>query len=178
MKQDIFTIKAVQAKGYDIKELIKLDDSEIDKLTLPVKLIQSIKEYKMRGGKTSKEIAEEIAQIMIQESPVLENITVDEAANEYKMNTDEQQAVIDEINESVVIPDDEVAIVRVESSQEDISIIVSALKEKEFKSFAPFLKHLKTAVPAQILSAVDGATVNELIESRIAEVKSNSESTK
>lgn len=178
MKQDLFAIKAVQAKGYDIQELIKLDDPELDALPLPVKLIQAVKEYKLRGGKTSSQIAEEIAQIMVEESPVLENTTVDVAAAQYKTNTEEQQAIIEEIQSTVVIPEDEVEIIRTESAQEDVDIITQALQEKEFKSFAPFLKHLKSAVPAQILSAVDGTKVNELIEKRIAEVKAQSESTK
>lgn len=178
MKQDIFAIKAVQAKGYDINELIKQDDSELDKLQLPVKLIQAVKDYKMRGGKTVQQISEEIADLMVQESATVEGITVDEAVNEYKTNTVEQQAIIEEIQSSVVIPEDEVQIVRTESAQDDVDIIVQALKEKDFKSFAPFLKHLKTAVPAAILSSVDGAKVNELIEKRIADVKAQAESTK
>lgn len=178
MKQDLFAIKAVEAKGYDIKELIKLDDSAIDALPLPTKLIQSVKDYKLRGGKSSQEIAEEIAQIMVEESPVLENTTIDAAATAYKTNTVEQQSIIEEIQSTIVIPEDEVEIVRTENAQEDIDVIVVALKEKEFKSFAPFLKHLKSAVPAQILTAVDGTKVNELIETRIAEVKAQSESTK
>jgi ribosomal 50S subunit-associated protein YjgA (DUF615 family) len=179
MKQDIFAIKAVQAKGYDINELIKLDNSELDKLQLPVKLIQAVKDYKMRGGKTVQQISEEIADLMVQEPATIEaGITVNEAVTEYKTNTLEQQSIIEEIQSSVVIPEDEVQIVRTESSQDDVDIIVQALKEKEFKSFAPFLKHLKTVVPAAILSSVDGAKVNELIEKRISDVKVQSESTK
>ena len=178
MKQDLFAIKAVQSKGYDIQELIKLDDSELDKLPLPVKIIQAVKDYKARGGQTSTEIANKIAEIMVQESAVLQNSTVDETVEQYKTNTEEQQAIIEEIQSTVVIPDDEVQIIRTESAQEDIDIIVNALKEKDFKSFAPFLKHLKSAVPAAILAAVNGTKVNELIESRISEVKAQNESTK
>lgn len=43
MKLDLFTIKAVESKGYDIQELIKLDDAKLDELPLPVKIIQSVK---------------------------------------------------------------------------------------------------------------------------------------
>lgn len=178
MKQDLFAIKAVKSKGYDIQELIKLEDEELDALPLPMKLIQAVKEYKQRGGKTSSEIAEQIAQIMLQESPELEDSTVDVAATEYKTNTVEQQAIIEEIQSTIVVPEDEVEIIRNETSQDDVDVIALALKDKEFKSFAPYLKHLKSAVPAQILSAVDGTKVNELIEKRISEVKAQEESTK
>lgn len=178
MKQDIFAIKAVQAKGYDIEELIKQDNSELDKLPLPVKLINAVKDYKMRGGKTVQQISEEIADLMVQESATVEGTTVDDAVLEYKTNTIEQQAIIEEIQSSVIIPEDEVEIIRTENSQDDVDIIVQALQEKEFKSFAPFLKHLKTSVPASILSSVDGSKVSELIDQRISDVKSNTESTK
>ncbi|SOK58571.1 hypothetical protein [Yersinia phage fHe-Yen9-04] len=179
MKQDLFAIKAVKAKGYDIQELILRSDEELDELKLPNKLIQAVKEYKQRGGKSPEEIAEEIAEIMIQESAAVEQTTsLDETVNEYKTNTEEQQKVIEEIQNTVVIPDDEIQIVRTESSQEDVDIINAALKERDFKSFAPYLKHLKSSVPAQILSAVDGAKVNELIENRISEIKAQGESTK
>jgi len=179
MKQDLFAMKAVQAKGYDIQELIKLDDSKLDELPLPNKLIQAVKEYKGRGGKTAQQIAEEIADIMIQDEPVVEPTTsVDETIESYKTNTEEQQKDIEEIQSSVVIPEDEVEIVRTESAQEDVDAIAVALQEKEFKSFAPYMKHLKSAVPAQILTAVDSTKVNELIDIRIAEVKAKDESTK
>ncbi|QXO11445.1 hypothetical protein pEaSNUABM19_00299 [Erwinia phage pEa_SNUABM_19] len=179
MKQDLFAIKAVKAKGYDIQELILRSDEELDELQLPVKLIQAVKEYKQRGGKSAQEIAEEIAEIMVQESPEVDQSTsVDDAVTAYKTNTDEQQAIIEEIQSTVVIPEDEVEVVRIESAQEDVDVINTALKEKEFKSFAPYLKHLKSAVPAQILSSVDGTKVNELIEKRISEIKAKDESTK
>jgi len=177
MKQDIFAIKAVQAKGYDINELIKLDDAELDQLPFPVKLIQSVKDYKLRGGKTVDQIVKEIAEIMVEESAEVDT-TLDETVSEYKTNTEEQQAIIEQIQSSVVIPDDEVEIIRTESAQEDVDVIKLALQEKDFKSFAPYMKHLKSAVPAQILSAVDGTKVSELIENRISDVKAQSESTK
>lgn len=175
MKLDLFTIKAVESKGYDIQELIKLDDAKLDELPLPVKIIQSVKEYKARGGKTATQIAAEIAAIMLEESPEVETV---EVVEQYKTNTEEQQTIIEEIQSTIVVPEDEIEIVRTESAQEDVDVIVEALKQKDFKSFAPFLKHLKSVVPAQILSAVDGSKVNELIENRIAEIKAQSESTK
>lgn len=179
MKQDLFAIKAVQAKGYDIQELIKLSEADLDELPLPVKLISAVKDYKVRGGKTAEQIAEEIADIMIQDEPVVDETTsVNETIENYKTNTVEQQQDLEEIKNSVVIADDEVEIVRTESAQEDVDVINTALQEKEFKSFAPYLKHLKSAVPAPILTAVDGAKVNELIDIRIAEVKAKDESTK
>ena len=175
MKLDIFTIKAVESKGYDIQELIKLDDAKLDELPLPVKIIQAVKDYKARGGKTSAQIAEEIAAIMLEETPEVEST---EVVEQYKTNTEEQQKIIEEIQSTVVVPEDEIEIVRTESAQEDVDVINEALQQKDFKSFAPFLKHLKSVVPAQILSAVDGSKVNELIENRIAEIKAQSESTK
>lgn len=173
MKLDLFTIKAVESKGYNIQELIQQTDEELDTLPLSMKLIEAIKIYKQRGGKTAEEIAEEIADIMLKEDSLQHNVA--EVASEYKTNTDEQQDIIEEIQSSVVIPEDEVQIVRAESSQEDIDTITEALKEKDFKSFASAMKHLKTAVPSQILTSVDGATVSGLIDARIAEVKAVSE---
>lgn len=179
MKQDLFTIKAVQSKGYDIQKLIILSDDELDALPLPVKIIQSIKEYKIRGGKTATQIAEEIADAMINETASVEpSTTVEIAISEYKTNSDEQQRVIEEIQQSIVIPEDEIEIIRTESSQEDVDVIALALQEREFRSFAPFLKYLKSAVPSQILESVDASKVNELIDRRIAEVKAKSENTK
>ena len=178
MKLDLFTIKAIQAKGYDKDELIKLTEQELDELPLPTKIIQAVKDYKARGGKTPDQIAEELADIMLAETPTVENVTVEEVVAEYKTNTEEQQVISTEIDDSVVIPEGEVEIVRKEASAEDIETINQALSEKEFKSFAPFLKHLKAAVPATILADVDGSKLNELIDARIAEVKAKNESTK
>ena len=34
MKQDLYTIRALVSKGYDLEEVIKLSEEEIDKLDL------------------------------------------------------------------------------------------------------------------------------------------------
>lgn len=172
MRKDIFIIKAVESKGYDLEEIIKKSNDELDKLPLSVKIIEGIKEYKLRGGKTSQEIAEEIALIMLSEPVIIENDeNVEHISTLYKQNTEEQQSIIDDIQESIVIPVDEVQIVRPDNDINDIKIIEESLRKKEFKSFAPYLKHLKVDVPEIILKSVDGTKINDLIESRIAQVK-------
>lgn len=179
MKQDLFAIKAVESKGYDINELILRSDNELDELQLPVKIIQAVKEYKQRGGKSAQEIAQEIAEIMIQEIPEVESsTTVDDAVSGYKTNTEEQQAIIDEIKSTVVIPEDEIEIVRIQSSPADIEAINIALNEKVFKTHASYIKHLKSAVPSQILTAVDSTKLNALIEKRISDIKATDKRTK
>ncbi|HAO2062087.1 TPA: hypothetical protein IHJ80_005070, partial [Escherichia coli] len=62
MKQDLYTIRALVSKGYDLEEVIKLSEEEIDKLDLSNKLILNIKDYKQRGAKPVEEIKEQIAQ--------------------------------------------------------------------------------------------------------------------
>ena len=170
LKQDIFTIKAVESKGYDIQELIKLSDKELDELPLSVKLIEFVKNYKQRGGKTAQEIADEIADIMSQGEVTIED---DSVLNDYKTDTEEQIAVKEEIEEQVVIPEDEVKIVIPEVSQEDIDIIKAALQKKELRGHVSYMKFLKTEVPQVILDAVNGSVLNDLINARLTEIKSS-----
>lgn len=68
MKFDLFVLKALEKKGYTIEQLTSLDDNELDSLNLPDKIISQIKEYKMRGGKTPTQVAEELAKLMEQDS--------------------------------------------------------------------------------------------------------------
>ena len=177
MKQDLYTIRALESKGYSLDEVIKLSDEEIDKLQLSNKLLVNIKDYKSRGAKPVEVIKEKIA----------EDISVDEVSRNgapevieaYVVDTEEQIKVSEEVQviaeelAPVVEEEDVVVIERVEASKEDLDIIKEALKTKELKSVANYVKHLKSLVPESILSSVDSSVVSQLINERIAEVKEN-----
>ncbi|ELW0836302.1 hypothetical protein QMU05_000148 [Escherichia coli] len=177
MKQDLYTIRALESKGYILDEVIKLSDEEIDKLQLSNKLLVNIKDYKSRGAKPVEVIKEKIA----------EDISVDEVSRNvapevieaYVVDTEEQIKVSEEVQviaeelAPVVEEEDVVVIERVEASKEDLDIIKEALKTKELKSVANYVKHLKSLVPESILSSVDSSVVSQLINERIAEVKEN-----
>ena len=177
MKQDLYTIRALESKGYILDEVIKLSDEEIDKLQLSNKLLVNIKDYKSRGAKPVEVIKEKIA----------EDISVDEVSRNvapevieaYVVDTEEQIKVSEEVQviaeelAPVVEEEDVVVIERVEASKEDLDIIKEALKTKELKSVANYVKHLKSLVPELILSSVDSSVVSQLINERIAEVKEN-----
>ncbi|MED6561975.1 hypothetical protein VWH05_04170 [Escherichia coli O157] len=174
MKQDLYTIRALVSKGYDLEEVIKLSEEEIDKLDLSNKLILNIKDYKQRGAKPVEEIKEQIAQdISVDE--VSRNVPP-EVIQEYVVDSEEQVKVSEEVEiiaEELApeLEEDEVVIERVVSSKEDLDIIKEALKTKELKSVSNYVKHLKSLVPEQILSSVDSSVVSQLINERIAEVK-------
>lgn len=204
MKLDLFTIKALQSKGYEIEQLLALSDEEVEALPISTKLIEGVKAIRVRGGQTADVIAEQIADLMMREEPTGE---VADALEEYK-EVPEFEAQPEEIQQSIpvseldgvyarkITPEEaeellkakqeqevetEVGtedIIRTESKAEDIEIIKEALKGKEAKSFQPFIKHLKTAVPEAILDAVDSTVVSDLIEARIAELKAEQEKTK
>lgn len=177
MKQDLYTIRALESKGYALDEVIKLSDEEIDGLQLSNKLLVNIKDYKSRGAKPVEVIKEKIA----------EDISVDEVSRNvapeiieaYVVDTEEQIKVSEEVEviaeelAPVVEEEDVVVIERVEASKEDLDIIKEALKTKELKSVANYVKHLKSLVPESILSSVDSSVVSQLINERIAEVKEN-----
>lgn len=173
MKQDIFILKAVEAKGYDINDLIELSDEQINELPLPVKILDGIKQYKGRGGKTPDQIAEQIADLMMEsiDSAV-------EAVPEYVEQTQEQEEVLEQIAEEaiVVVPEDDTPVVEIiheVAKQEDVDAVVEALQQKEFRSFASYMKLLKTAVPDAVLSSIESTKISELIDARIAEVKAS-----
>ncbi|HAN4490088.1 TPA: hypothetical protein IFC62_004044 [Escherichia coli] len=174
MKQDLYTIRALVSKGYDLEEVIKLSEEEIDKLDLSNKLILNIKDYKQRGAKPVEEIKEQIAQdISVDE--VSRNVPP-EVIQEYVVDSEEQVKVSEEVEiiaEELApeLEEDEVVIERVVSSKEDLDIIKEALQTKELKSVSNYVKHLKSLVPEQILSSVDSSVVSQLINERIAEVK-------
>lgn len=170
MKQDLFTIKALEAKGYKIEDIITMSDEELDALPISTKLIEGAKLYKLRGGKTAESIAEDIADMMMRDdsaSPAPETI------EEYKAVPEVQELVEVKQDDEVEITEEaaEVAIIRTESKQDDIKIIKESLQRKEAKSFQPFIKHLKSEVPEAILDSVDSTVISDLIEARIAEVK-------
>ncbi|WPK20070.1 hypothetical protein [Salmonella phage SD-1_S14] len=137
MKQDLYTIRALVSKGYDLEEVIKLSEEEIDKLDLSNKLILNIKDYKQRGAKPVEEIKEQIAQdISVDE--VSRNVPP-EVIQEYVVDSEEQVKVSEEVEiiaEELApeLEEDEVVIERVVSSKEDLDIIKEALQTKEFKS--------------------------------------------
>lgn len=177
MKQDLYTIRALESKGYSLDEVIKLSDEEIDKLQLSNKLLVNIKDYKSRGAKPVEVIKEKIAEdISVDE--VSRNVAP-EVIESYVVDTEEQIKVSEEVQviaeklAPVVEEEDVVVIERVEASKEDLDIIKEALKTKELKSVANYVKHLKSLVPESILSSVDSSVVSQLINERIAEVKEN-----
>ncbi|EON7861178.1 hypothetical protein HI145_RS00825 [Escherichia coli] len=177
MKQDLYTIRALESKGYVLDEVIKLSDEEIDKLQLSNKLLVNIKDYKSRGAKPVEVIKEKIAEdISVDE--VSRNVAP-EVIESYVVDTEEQIKVSEEVQviaeelAPVVEEEDVVVIERVEASKEDLDIIKEALKTKELKSVANYVKHLKSLVPESILSSVDSSVVSQLINERIAEVKEN-----
>ena len=190
MKQDIFTIKAIESKGYVLEELITRSDEEIEKLPLSAKLITFIQELKTRGGKTADQLAEQIADLMMREekepAPAVVEAYADVSEEVEELPTitmlvdDETEIVVQggEVTieaETIVVETKEVPVERTEAAPDDIAVIREALAAKEAKSFQPFIKHLKAAVPASILDAVDSTVVSDLIDARIAEVKAAAE---
>lgn len=174
MKEDIFTIKALESKGYDMMELITLSNEELDALPISQRLIEGIKTVKARGGKTADQIAEEIADLMSVDITSTEEVDAPIVAEVYETNTEEQDVILDEIKQEAIVEEhkeDEVVIVRIESSKEDVSTVQEVLATKEFKTFQPYIKLLQTEIPKPILDAVDSTLLTELIESRIAQVK-------
>lgn len=181
MKEDIFTIKALEAKGYEMAELIKLTDAELDELPISTRLIDGIKTVKARGGKTSEQIAEQIADLMMVDVTSSDEVNVEEISAVYETDTEEHIIVQEEILQEVVVDDvtdDEVAIIRIESSEEDVQIIVEVLNTKSYKSFQPYIKLLQAEVPKSILDAVDSTLISELIEKRISAVKDSGKKNK
>lgn len=197
MKQDLFTIKALQSKGYDMNEILAMTDEELEALPISTKLIEGAKLYKLRGGKTAESIAEDIADLMMREesAPIKEEVIEDykavplselEGVMAVPLDSDEGQRILasreeilsGESSETIEEEVQEVEIIRSESNHDDIQIIKESLQRKEAKSFQPFIKHLKAEVPEAILDSVDSTLVAELIETRIAEVKAAQEKTK
>lgn len=181
MKEDIFTIKALESKGYVMDELIQLSEAELDALPISQRLIDGVKTVKARGGKSADQIAEELADLMTID--VTSSVEVDavEVAEVYETDTEEHIVIQEEIQQEVVVEEvqeDEVVIVRVESDKADVDTIVEVLSTKAYKSFQPFIKLLQAEVPKVILDAVDSTLISELIEKRIAEVKAEAKSTK
>lgn len=181
MKKDLFTIKALESKGFDMDQLLALTDEEVEALPISTKLIEGVIEIRSRGGKTADAIAEEIADLMMREETTEEH---PEVLEEYQNVPEEVLEVSEEIEVQDVQEEIEVQevqeeeVIRVESNADDVAIIKEALKGKDAKSFQPFIKHLKTEVPEAILNSVDSTLVSELIEARIAEVKAEQEKTK
>lgn len=175
MKQDLYFIKALKSKGYELDEVIKMTDHQIDRLSLSQRIIESIKDYKQRGALSVEDIKEQISND-ISIDPASRDIPPSAIA-EYVENTEEQNEVLEEVKkieeESNPVLEDEIVITRVESSKEDLDIVKNALKSKELKSVSNYIKHLKSAVPEAILSTIDSTVISRLIEERIAEVKQN-----
>lgn len=170
LRKDKFTAKALETKGYDVEKILSLTDEEVEKLPLSTKLIECIKEFRARGGKTPEQIANEIADLMIKDDE--SNI---EFVSDYSEQSIEQNLVLEQITETKKQEETEeenvVEIVHKVASPEDIEVIKTALQMKEFRSFASYMKLLKAQVPATIFESVESVTVSELIDARIAEVK-------
>lgn len=181
MKEDIFTIKAIESKGYKMEELIVLSDEELDELPISQRLIDGIKTVKARGGKTADQIAEDIADLMTKDVTSTEEVDVPEVVEVYETLSPEHIAIQEEIIEEALeeeIAEDEVQIVRVESAPEDIKTVEEVLETKSYKSFQPYIKLLQSEVPKVILDAVDSTLISELIEKRITAVKQAAKKTK
>lgn len=175
MKFDLFVLKALEKKGYKLESLMELDDAELESLNLSDKIINNIKEYKLRGGKTSAQVAMQIAELMERDSET--NMSKEEVHKVFEIEVsdikeDVPQEYIDKIesNES----SDEVEVLRTISNPDDIKAIKDALKTKELRSFSAYTKHLQKEVPAAILEAVESTTINDLIDERINEIKESS----
>lgn len=82
MKFDLFVLKALEKKGYTLDKLMELEDEVLDELNLPEKIISQIKGYKLRGGKTPQQVAEEIAALM--EADAETNMEEAEVLSTYK----------------------------------------------------------------------------------------------
>lgn len=82
MKFDLFVLKALEKKGYTLDKLMELEDEVLDELNLPEKIISQIKGYKLRGGKTPQQVAEEIAALMEADSET--NMEESEVLSTYK----------------------------------------------------------------------------------------------
>ena len=180
MKLDLFTIKALQSKGYELEQLLALTDEEVEALPISVTLIEGVKALRTRGGQTADVIAEQIADLMMREETEVPKVLVEEYKEVPEFEAQPEE-ITKEQTEEVAAAETEFAtedVVRVESKGEDITIIKEALQGKEAKSFQPYIKHLKTAVPEAILNAVDSTLVSDMIEARIAEVKAQQEKTK
>lgn len=181
MKEDIFTIKALESKGYVMDELIQLSDTDLDSLPISQRLIDGIKTVKARGGKTAEEIANEIADLMTIDITSSAEINAEEISEIYETNTEEHNIVQEEIEEEIipeVLEEDEVIIVRQESNEDDVKTVVEVLATKAYKSFQPYIKLLQAEVPKVILDSVDSTLISELIDKRISEVKAEAKSTK
>ena len=180
MKLDLFTIKALQSKGYELEQLLALTDEEVEALPISVTLIEGVKALRTRGGQTADVIAEQIADLMMREEAEVPKVLVEEYKEvpEFEAQPEEITKAQDEEAAAVETEFATEDVVRVESKGEDITIIKEALQGKEAKSFQPYIKHLKTAVPEAILNAVDSTLVSDMIEARIAEVKAQQEKTK
>ena len=182
MKLDLFTIKALQSKGYELEQLLALTDEEVEELPISVTLIEGVKALRTRGGQTADVIAEQIADLMMREEAEVPEVLVEKYKEVPDVATQTEE-VVEQQNEKEEAGEDEEEfttedVIRVESKGEDITIIKEALQGKEAKSFQPYIKHLKTAVPEAILNAVDSTLVSDMIEARIAEVKAQQEKTK
>lgn len=190
MKLDLFTIKALQSKGYEVEQLLALTDEEVEALPISTKLIEGVKTLRLRGGQSADAIAEQIADLMMREEADAPAEVIEEykevpvfvevvEEHEIQVEGDEFESgeSADGEGDEEVLPATE-DVIRVESKAEDIEIIKEALKGKDAKSFQPYIKHLKTAVPEAILEAVDSTLVSDMIEARIAEVKAQQEKTK
>lgn len=175
MKQDLFFIKALRSKGYELEDVIKMTDQQIDRLSLSQRIIESIKDYKNRGALPVSEIKEQISNDISIDAES-RNLTP-EVLNQYVVNNEEQNTVLEEVKkieeEQNPVLEDEIVITRVVSSKEDLDLIKKSLRNKELKSVSNYIKHLKAEVPEAILSAVDSTVITDLIEERIAEVKLN-----
>ncbi|YP_010843061.1 hypothetical protein ACQ27_gp177 [Klebsiella phage K64-1] len=172
----IYIIKVLEGKGYNINEVIKKSDKEIKSLPLSRQIIEGIISYKEKGSPKLEEIEKKIFDKRY--NPDVEVKTSD--IIEYVKNTDEQNEVLDNIKQEQLeeIPDDVIVIKHTAPNKEDLDIIKDALQQKELRTIAKYVKHLKDTVPSAIMSAVDSVTINDLINARIAEVKSAEEKTK
>lgn len=111
MKFDLFVLKALEKKGYTLDKLMELEDEVLDELNLPEKIISQIKGYKLRGGKTPQQVAEEIAALMEADSET--NMEEAEVIKTYK----------DEVKSTLVIDVPDI------QTEEDAKDFIDKVKE-------------------------------------------------
>lgn len=181
MKLDIFTIKALEAKGYVVEEVIKLSEKEIDNLPIATKLCEAIKAYVKNGAKSESQLTDTFNSERLKESIPEQHAAV--LSSKYIENTVEQNTVLEKIEDEVKEKMSEASaeledtehkvldVIRTSVSTDDIKMIKDSLAKKELKTFQTYIKHLKSEIPADILNGIDSTVIAELIENRIAEVK-------
>lgn len=177
LKFNIFLNAALTKKGYKLEELIQLSDQELDALPISTALITGIKETRDNNFITDpvtleKELKDQLTNNN-EHAPASPDIL-----NEYKDVPHVTELKSDEVESEkpnelevgdTVKP---VEVVRVVASTSVLNKVKEALLEKDAKAVSAYTKHLKTVLTEEELSTLDPAVISDMINARIAEVKS------